>query len=113
MSATLPKTVTSNPITGQSLSQTPYTLSPATNGLGYSSLGYPSQTITITGGGGGAGTGYNVANIPHNGNYTYTNTTSSGNIKVHGDAEFSGDIKLQGKSLVKMLEQIEIGRAHV
>lgn len=46
--------------------------------------------------------------------YWYTNTITDGTLStnnhtltVKGDAEFDGDIKLQGKSLVKSLEMIE------
>ena len=50
-------------------------------------------------------------------NYPYTNVTSGSNItwepiinnglSVQGDAEFNGDIKLKGKSLSEVLENIE------
>jgi len=40
--------------------------------------------------------------------YTFPSSSSSnGNIKISGDAEIDGDIKMQGRSLKEMFEKIE------
>jgi len=49
------------------------------------------------------------------GGYSYTspaqwgllNGANSGNLKVSGDAEFDGDVKIKGKSIVELLEKLE------
>lgn len=45
------------------------------------------------------------------GSYTVSDTTTlkwpNSNITVQGDASFSGDLKIKGKSLAKSLEEIE------
>lgn len=84
-----------------------------------SDIGSFSQIVysvgTVTGGG---GTGYYSNAISNNGNISNPITLSDNtnynfsypvenNVKIHGDAEFSGDIKLQGKSLTNIIEQIE------
>ena len=83
-----------------SFSQIVYPLGAALGGGGSGGSGYLNTPTNITI---GSGTNYSYSNT----NHSYTHNVSSGSIKVQGDAEFDGDIKLKGKSLVKMLEQIE------
>lgn len=59
------------------------------------------HTITTTGTGGngytyGAGTGT-----------SWVSPATQGSIKVTGDAEFDGDVKIKGQSINKLLERIE------
>jgi hypothetical protein len=59
------------------------------------------HTITTTGTGGngytyGAGTGT-----------SWASPATQGSIKVTGDAEFDGDVKIKGQSINKLLERIE------
>lgn len=54
------------------------------------------------------GATYTYSNIPDTITTSiWANTTSNGSLHVRGDAEFEGDIKLQGKSLSDSLERIE------
>lgn len=46
------------------------------------------------------------------GGYTFANITTDPNIKgaslkVHGDADFDGDVTIKGKNLIEMVERIE------
>ena len=70
------------------------------SGMGGGSITVP-HTVSTTGTNGymyGAGTGTTWAS---------PNSANHGSIKVTGDAEFDGDIKLQGQSLGKLLSKIE------
>ena len=59
------------------------------------------HTVSTTGTNGymyGAGTGAT---------WVTPNSTNQGSIKVTGDAEFDGDVKIKGHSITKLLERIE------
>ena len=45
---------------------------------------------------------YNIAS-----DWNYMNSTSNNSLDVKGDANFEGDVKIQGKSLVDTLQSIE------
>lgn len=61
--------------------------------------------ITITSGGtGGILSGSNGYTYD---DYIITSTMPQGALKVNGDAEFEGDLKIKGKSLVESIENIE------
>lgn len=65
----------------------PYTIS--TGGAGTNGYVYTST---------GSGTSWVAPNV---------HTTTQGTIKVTGDADFDGDVKIKGHSLIKLLESIE------
>jgi hypothetical protein len=67
-----------------------------------------STPITTTWTTGSYGTG-NIAwsNMVNNGGYTFNTSTGSQTFKVAGDAEFEGDVKIQGVSLSSRLDKIE------
>ncbi|MFY8212686.1 MAG: hypothetical protein ACOVLB_08485 [Candidatus Nanopelagicus sp.] len=56
------------------------------------------------GGGGGGGTNYGGYTIGSAGTWS---TAAPGSVTISGDAVFEGNIKVKGKDLMKMLEQIE------
>lgn len=75
------------------------------DGLSWNTMAYsyPTSTFSITNG----GTGSVAAN-----NYTYSNITTSaytnGNgLTVTGDADFKGDVKIDGRSVRDSLAEIE------
>lgn len=72
--------------------------------IGSSSLNWNSINTGIYGAAGAASGMYYTAN--GSGNNVWTNATN-GVLSVAGDAEFNGDIKWQGRSLIKLLETIE------
>ena len=78
---------------------------------GNTSSGSSSDYYTVTYPSVGTGT-YQI-NYPNVQPATWISTTTgngiggSNGLKVHGDAEFEGDIKVKGRSLVDMLEGIE------
>jgi hypothetical protein len=55
--------------------------------------------------------------VPTNSSYTYTTGTSAGNpwitandhntLSVKGDADFDGDVRVQGRSLAEFMQQVE------
>jgi len=55
-------------------------------------------------GGGSGGTGYTIANNWSN-NSAWTDIQSK--LKVNGDADFEGDLRVQGRSITQTLEKIE------
>jgi hypothetical protein len=69
-----------------------------------SSLNWNSINTGVYGTTGATSGMYYASN--NNGNSIWTNSTS-GVLSVDGDAEFNGDIKWQGRSLIKLLETIE------
>lgn len=71
---------------------------------GISSLDY--GTITIGNGSSGMYT-TNSTYSSYNSPYTITGIDTSNSFKVEGDAEFNGDIKVNGKSLNKFMETLE------
>lgn len=83
-------------------------LSGLTNNL--SNLNYPTNQISV-GMGQTGNTAYNSSILTSNSNNWYTPYTISapkpGQFTVTGDAEFEGDVKIQGRSLLKTLEAIE------
>jgi len=94
------------------------TLNSANSGYSYSTIGnlgmgsitVPTTTTTYTIGGGGSGGlgGYGqILTTTGTGSSWITPGTTQPSIKVSGDAEFEGDVKVQGQSLVKLLEKIE------
>lgn len=79
------------------------------NGTTNISLGNISLANVSYAGGGTGGTnygggGYGGYTIKSAGNWT---TAAPGSVVISGDAEFDGNIKVKGKDLMKMLEQIE------
>jgi len=65
---------------------------------------------------GGGPVGVSGGGAPHvTSGYSYTspaqwgllNGANSGSLKVSGDAEFDGDVKIKGKSIVELLEKLE------
>ena len=94
------------------------TLNSANSGYSYSTIGnlgigsitVPTTTTTGTsytiasGGSGGYGQIYTSTG---NGTAWVNSATTQPSIKVTGDAEFEGDVKVQGRSLIKLLEKIE------
>lgn len=52
--------------------------------------------------GGGTATG-----LTYNGNWATSISHSQGTLKVSGDAEFEGDVKIRGQSLAESLKRIE------
>ena len=62
----------------------------------------PSPVYTITTGAG---------NVANGSSWNYTTVADpnlkGASLKVNGDAEFDGDLKVQGKSLVELLDNIE------
>jgi hypothetical protein len=93
------------------------TLNSANSGYSYSTIGnlgmgsitFPTTTTTtIAGGGSGGSGGYGqILTTTGTGSSWITPGTTQPSIKVSGDAEFEGDVKVQGQSLVKLLEKIE------
>ena len=89
-----------------------YSYSPIGN-LGMGSITVPTTTTTgttytIAGGGSGGLGGYGqILTTTGTGSSWITPGTTQPSIKVSGDAEFEGDVKVQGQSLVKLLEKIE------
>lgn len=72
------------------------------SGMGGGSITVP-HTVSTTGTNGyrygyGAGTGTTWAS---------PNSANHGSIKVTGDAEFDGDVKIKGQSILNLLEKIE------
>ena len=53
------------------------------------------------------GTGTTWTSTPITTSPIYTTGTGGGSIKVTGDAEFDGDVKIKGHSLMKLLEKME------
>jgi hypothetical protein len=87
-----------------------YSLPPGILGAVGSTASYGTVTINTTAGFNGTSGGY----LYHTGsNYNWNNITMTGNstpqtgLHVTTDAEFEGDIKWKGRSLGKLLEQIE------
>lgn len=86
-----------------------------TNGLTYSN--YPATTINIAGAGGPGATLSTTLNngLMWNNNTTYPTTVNNWTtydnqpkvLKVSGDAEFEGDIKIKGVSMSDRLDAIE------
>ena len=75
----------------------------------------PSGNVTISSTSSSFGT-YSVGAMGTTGSYLYTSAGSNGtwgaatnpsSIKVNGDAEFEGDVKIKGRSLEKLLTTIE------
>jgi hypothetical protein len=53
---------------------------------------------------------YTITTSPNTGSHFFYNnatTTSNPSLKVAGDADFEGDVKIKGKSLLTLLEGIE------
>jgi hypothetical protein len=81
--------------------------------IGMGSITMPTTTTTgttysISTGGGGGGGGYGQILTTNGTSPSWINTaTTQPSIKVTGDAEFEGDVKVQGHSLIKLLEKIE------
>ena len=86
--------------------------------LTLSNTAFPSMsTITLTGAGGSGGTGsvYTVG-TPGGGSYAYTNTWANNGtytlanthpaIKIQGNADVDGDLKVQGVSVLDTLNKI-------
>ena len=73
------------------------------NGTTNISLGNISLANVSYAGGGSGGTNYGGGGY---GGYTIK-SASPGSVVISGDAEFDGNIKVKGKDLMKMLEQIE------
>lgn len=70
-----------------------------TNGTG----GYIFQSPPISNG----GTGTTFPNISIGGTWDTSWGTRDTGLKVNGDAEFEGDVKIKGKSITDMFEKIE------
>ena len=71
----------------------------------------PSGNVTIS----STNPTYSIGSTSLSGSYFYTSAGSNGTswgqpnngLKVNGDAEFEGDIKVKGRSLEKMFQKIE------
>jgi hypothetical protein len=75
--------------------------------MGMGSITFPTTTTgTSYAGGGGGGYGQILTTTSTGPSWINTSTTQP-SIKVSGDAEFEGDVKVQGHSLIKLLEKIE------
>lgn len=77
---------------------------------------YPQNHPPLTvGAGGGGGTGYGIGGIGGSGkvltttgyDYNWNVSSSNAGLEVRGDANFEGDVKIKGKSIVDSLEKIE------
>jgi hypothetical protein len=73
-----------------------------TTGAGISGGGGSGSTLISN----GAGTGYQWATTasPY---ITTTTSTGTPSLQVTGDADFQGDLKIKGHSIVKLLEKME------
>ena len=100
--ASLPALTTSQITSLTSSSLNTWTLPPGNTGIYTVSVGGTGGSGGIlgstTGGSINNGTGYN--NI-------WTNDYSSGKVKITGDAEFEGDIKVKGESISDLLKNIQ------
>jgi hypothetical protein len=70
-----------------------------------SSIGCAPNTSLYTVAGGGTGT-----IILHNGitgQNNWTNSTTNSTLEVQGDANFAGDVKIKGNSIVDLIDNIE------
>jgi hypothetical protein len=97
-------------ITGNVTASLPTTMS--TTNITYG--GTTSATVSITGAGGGGGGWITSSNlsptytISAGDTYAYANAWGvNKTLKVYGDAEFNGDLKVGGVSLTERLDQIE------
>lgn len=77
----------------------------------YSTAAYPYGNVTITNGTGNSpllNSGQYTINTGGTLTTPYTFTTPGNpGLHVNGDSEFDGDVKIKGKSILKMLETIE------
>ena len=77
----------------------------------------PQIAPLAVGAGGGGGTGYGIGGISGSGSgnlltttgydYNWNVSSSNAGLEVRGDANFEGDVKIKGKSIVDSLEKIE------
>lgn len=73
-------------------------------------VGNLSPHVTLGGTGAAGGYGYTISNtlgnLSYNGNWIVGSNDTKG-LSVQGDAEFEGDVKIKGKSITEMFENIE------
>ena len=65
----------------------------------------PNTSLYTVAGGGGTGT-----IILHNGitgQNNWTNSTTNSTLEVKGDANFEGDVKIKGKNIIELIDNIE------
>jgi len=65
---------------------------------------YPNNTVNITSGTGG---GVYTITSPSSSWQTIESDVNAKTLKVNGDAEFTGDLTVKGKSIIEQLEKIE------
>jgi len=69
---------------------------------------FPQSSITISNGTGGYGTGYGQILTTGTNGLTWADYSNvSPGLKVNGNAEFDGDVKIKGKSISETLDKIE------